>query len=289
MQRRDFLKSGIGLGGLGLAQGAAARLLHAQMQPMQASLALQAPPEGAADFTLKIAPVTVELAPDRILSTIGYNDTAPGPLLRMREGRPVTVDVINQTDVPELVHWHGLTIPAEADGTEEEATPFVPPQGRRRYKFTPQPAGSRWYHSHAMSNGDLHRGSYTGQFGFVLIEGANEPGRYDQEVFLSLRDWEPFYTRNLMDTDEMGQNDPQLEKPDVMNTDANGLEVNSMTYSINDKSLGAGEPMRVKEGQHVLLRLLNASAIENRRIALSGHRFRVVALDGNPVPVQKEV
>ena len=86
------------------------------------------------------------------------------------------------------------------------------------------------------------------------------------------------------DTDEEGQNDPQLEKPAVLNTAPNGLEVNSMTYSINDKSLGAGEPIRVNEGQRILLHLLNASAIENRRIALPGHKFKVIALDGNPVP-----
>ena len=50
-----------------------------------------------------------------------------------------------------------------------------------------------------------------------------------------------------------------------------------MTYSINDKALGAGEPIRVKQGQRVLMHLLNASAIENRRIALAGHQFQVIA------------
>jgi FtsP/CotA-like multicopper oxidase with cupredoxin domain len=48
--------------------------------------------------------------------------------------------------------------------------------------------------------------------------------------------------------------------------------------------LGAGEPVRVKQGQRVLFHLLNASATENVRLALPGHRFQIVALDGNPVP-----
>ena len=51
-------------------------------------------------FNLEIAPVTVELAPNRIVSTIGYNGASPGPLLRMKEGAPVTVNVINKTDTP---------------------------------------------------------------------------------------------------------------------------------------------------------------------------------------------
>jgi len=241
-------------------------------------------PATPADITLRIAPVTVELAPDRILSTIGYNGSSPGPILRMKEGKPTTIDVVNATDVPELVHWHGLLIPAEVDGVDEEGTPVVPAQSRRRYQFTPRPAGSRWYHSHAMAESDLHKGAYTGQFGFLIIDPASDPGQYDQEIFLALRDWEPFFTTSMEDTDEQGQVDPQPEKPAVMNTNPNGFEVNSMTYSINDKSLGAGEPLRVKEGQRVLFRILNASAIENRRLALPGHKFKVLALDGNPVP-----
>ena len=45
--------------------------------------------------------------------TIGYNGTAPGPILRMKAGKPVTVEVINATDTPELVHWHGFQIPSD--------------------------------------------------------------------------------------------------------------------------------------------------------------------------------
>jgi FtsP/CotA-like multicopper oxidase with cupredoxin domain len=53
--------------------------------------------------------------------------------------------------------------------------------------------------------------------------------------------------------------------------------------------LGHGEPIRVKEGERVLFHVLNASATEIRSLALPGHVFRVVALDGNPVPTQVEV
>jgi FtsP/CotA-like multicopper oxidase with cupredoxin domain len=285
MHRRHFLQ----LGSLALANSAAARHLAAQPQ-MAMPTTPSAASSGPADITLNIGPVTVELAPDRILSTIGYNGTSPGPVLRMKEGKPVTVEVVNDTDTPEFVHWHGLTIPAEVDGTDESGTPVVPAHGRRRYTFTPAPAGSRWYHSHAMAMSDLHKGSYTGQFGFLYIEpAAGDPGRYDQEHFLALRDWEPFFTSSMDDDDDATKSGPQPEKPAVLNTMANGLEVNSLTYSINGRSLGAGEPLRVKQGQRILLHLLNASAIENRRIAFSGHKFHVIALDGNPVPTPADV
>jgi len=236
------------------------------------------------NVTLTISPVVVELTPRLAITTTGYNGTSPGPVLRMREGVPQIVDVINNTDVPELVHWHGLRIPPEVDGAEEEGTPPVPPHGRRRYHFTPTPAGTRWYHTHTMAMNDLHRGSYTGQFGFLVIESSGDPGHYDQEVFLALRDWEPFLTDQMIDADALGQQWPQTEKPQTTDSRPNGLEVTAALYSINDKALGAGEPIRVREGQRVLFHLLNASAIENRTIALPGHRFQVFALDGNPVP-----
>jgi FtsP/CotA-like multicopper oxidase with cupredoxin domain len=245
--------------------------------------------ERAANFTLQIAPMLVELAPQVVISTIGYNDKVPGPLLRMREGQQVTVDVVNDTDVPEYVHWHGLFVPPEVDGVEEEGTPPVPPHGRRRYQFVARPAGSRWYHSHTAAMMDLHRGSYTGQFGFLMIDSANDAGRYDQEVFLALREWQ--YFLSPVDQDEMAPNphDPMPEKPATPDLRPNGLEVSAPIYSINDKILGAGDPLRVQPGQRVLMHLLNAGAAQIHRVALSGHKFQVIALDGNPVPTPQPV
>ena len=68
-----------------------------------------------------------------------------------------------------------------------------------------------------------------------------------------------------------------------------GYEVGYELFSINGKMLGAGEPIRVKEGERVLFHVLNASATEIHSLALPGHVFRVVALDGNPVPTPADV
>jgi FtsP/CotA-like multicopper oxidase with cupredoxin domain len=53
--------------------------------------------------------------------------------------------------------------------------------------------------------------------------------------------------------------------------------------------LGHGEPMRVKQGERVLFHVLNGSATEIRSLALPGHSFKVIALDGNAVPTPAEV
>ncbi len=219
------------------------------------------------DYTLTIAPISVEIAPKKIVKTIGYNGTAPGPLLRLREGRPVTIDVINQTGSEELVHWHGLRIPSIVDGSMEEGTPMIPGKACRRYTFTPTPSGTRWYHSHVSAGRNLNRATYTGQFGFLYIEPASDPGRYDQEVFLALREWDPF----------------------MSSSEDAGIEVAYKQFSINDRSLGAGEPIRVRPGQRVLFRILNASATMHRRIGFAGHQFQVTALDGNALAAPKTV
>jgi FtsP/CotA-like multicopper oxidase with cupredoxin domain len=112
-------------------------------------------------------------------------------LLRLREGRPVVIDIHNDTDSPEQLHWHGQTLGVDVDGSAEEGTPYIPARGARRIAFTPGPSGLRFYHSHVRADADLSAGQYGGQVGPVYIEPASEPGRYDREVFLTLKEFEP--------------------------------------------------------------------------------------------------
>ncbi len=63
-----------------------------------------------------------------------------------------------------------------------------------------------------------------------------------------------------------------------------GFEVGYGSFTINGRMLGSGEPIRVKPGERVLFHVLNGSATEIRSLALPGHTFTVVAVDGNPIP-----
>jgi len=241
--------------------------------------------EGPADVTLRIGKVQAEIAKGHTVSTIGYNAAVPGPLVRLREGVEVTVDLFNDTDTTELVHWHGLAVPAEIDGAAEEKSLEVPAHGHLRYKMTPQPAGVRFVHSHVMAMADFARGPYSGQFGLVYIEPKENPGKYDQEVFLATHEWEA----KLSDEEEMEDADiTPAEKKRKAEEDKkngpNGWEIGYDRFTINGKALGFGEPVRVKQGQRVLFHILNGSATENIKLALAGHMFQVVALDGDPVP-----
>ena len=256
-------------------------------------------PESAADYTIRIGTGLVELAPDRILSTTTYNGQFPGPLLRFKEGRLVVVDIHNDTDTPEQLHWHGQFLPVDVDGSEEEGTPYIPAHGMRRIAFTPGPAGFRFYHTHVRAGRDLHAGQFSGQVGPVYIEPKHEAGAYDREVFLVLKEFEPFFSKGgdmPMDFLAPGTRVHSLEergesamKASLAKGMPHGYEVGYRLFSVNGRMLGHGEPIRVKPGERVLFHILNGSATEIRSLALPGHTFKVVALDGNPVPTPVDV
>ena len=253
----------------------------------------------AADYTLRIGTGLVELAPDRVIATSVYNGQFPGPLLRLHEGQPVTIDLYNDTDVPEQLHWHGQILPVDVDGSAEEGTPFIPAHGQRRITFTPGPAGVRFYHTHNFAGPDLRASQYGGQVGIAYIEPKDDPGAYDQEVFLMLKEFEPSFSRG----GDMPQlflapatRDPDLERTgdDAMKASLakglpHGFEIGYDAFTINGRPLGHGDPLRVRVNQRVLLHVVNGSASEIRSLALPGHTFEVVALDGNPVPTKVTV
>jgi FtsP/CotA-like multicopper oxidase with cupredoxin domain len=267
LNRRKFLLT---VGGAGLA--VAGSLIVPPPRAVNAQT--QAPPQEA-DYTIRIAPVSHEIAPGKVIKTTAYNGSIPGPALRLKGGKPVRINVINDSGYPNLIHWHGLYVPSKQDGSTEEGSPIIAPGQSLTYAYTPKPSGTRWYHSHAMAMTDLSRSTYSGEFGFLIVEPAEDPGSYDREILLAAHHWEGHWV-SLQD---IRKGPP----PD------NGLEVMYHAATLGEQMLGYGEPVRVKEGERVLFRVLNASGNMGISLALAGHRFRVVALDGNPVPTQATV
>ena len=259
ISRRDFLASA---GAVVAGHSAAVSLFG------------QAKPAGKADHSLRIETCNLEIGPGVTVKTLAYNGQVPGPLLRLREGVPVTIDVTNAASEADIVHWHGLAIDSLNDGAMEEGSPMIAAGSTHRYRFTPKPAGTRWYHTHAGAYGNLAMGTYTGQFGFLLIEGNQSTPHHDMEVNLAIHHWEPSFVPMVEAMRSESANAPLTS----------GSDVGYKYATINAHMLGAGEPIRVKQGQRVLMRLLNASATENVILALPGHKFTVLAMDGNPVP-----
>jgi len=250
--------------------------------------------EVVADYTVHIKAAPIEIAPNQILSTVTYKGQFPGPLIRLQEGRQVTVDIFDDTDTPEQLHWHGQKVSTDVDGAAEEGTPYVPAHGKRRVTFTPNPSGLRFYHTHNRAGANLSAGQYSGQVGPVYIEPKENAGRYDREVFLVLKEFEPTLSRGgdmAQDFLSTSKTDKAIKetgegamKASLAEGMPHGYEVGYKFFTINGRMLGHGEPIRVKQGERVLFHILNGSATEIRSLAMPGHSFQVIALDGNPVP-----
>lgn len=242
-------------------------LLQAAIGAATGVAAARSPVDESSDYTIEIAPYSLEVSPHNFVRTIAYNAQVPGPVIRLQIDKPVTIDVRNGTNSEEIVHWHGLFVPPEVDGAMEEGTPMIAPGANARYKFVPAPTGFRWYHTHTFAGKDLKKAQYTGQHGFLMVELRDNPGRYDAEFFLALHDW----------------------KGQLLASGDGSMMVSYDVSAINGRVLGFGEPLRVKQGQRALFHILNSSATDVHWVALPGHSFQVVALDGNSVAVPREV
>jgi FtsP/CotA-like multicopper oxidase with cupredoxin domain len=196
----------------------------------------------------------VELAPGHIITTTTYDGRLPGPLLRATVGQPLRIDVYNETDSAEQLHWHGQSI-NDADAS------FVPAGSLRRMEFTPVRPGLYFYHSNRMAAANLEAGLYSGQAGALLVEPLYRASRRDPEWVVVLKDCEPFIRRT-----------------------ARGCEVGYSSVTINGRLPGHVAPLRANAGDRVLVHVLNASATEPYSLELPGHSFQIVALDGIPVP-----
>ena len=295
LSRRAFLKTASATTAASLLPLGCSHTVFAPTSPATSQNQATTP----ADYTLHIAVTPLEIAPDKIISVTTYNGQFPGPLLRFKEGKQVTVAVYNDTDTPEQLHWHGQMVPSDVDGSAEEGTPFIPAHGMRRITFTPRPAGFRFYHTHVRAGATLSLGQYSGQVGPVYIEGVTEPGNFDREVFLVLKEFEPTFSRGsdmaqdflspsatVPDLKEQGESSMKASLAKGM---PHGFEVGYGSFTINGLMLGHGDPIQVKQGERVLFHVLNGSATEIRSLALPGHTFRVIAMDGNPIPNPTEV
>jgi FtsP/CotA-like multicopper oxidase with cupredoxin domain len=208
---------------------------------------------------LRIRKGEVELAQGRCITTTTYNGQLPGPPLRATVGQRVLVDVYNETDTTEQIHWQGQTL-------ADAAASVVPAHGLRRMEFTPRRAGVYLYHSQVVAAANLQAGLYSGQAGALLVEPRSHAGRYDREWVVVLKGCEPFMRRT-----------------------ARGCEVAYSALTVNGRLPGHGTALRARTGERVLLHVLNAGATESYSLELPGHDFEITALDGCPVPAATRV
>ncbi|MGE3993829.1 multicopper oxidase domain-containing protein, partial [Pseudorhodoplanes sp.] len=73
---------------------------------------------------------------------VTVNGTIPGPLLRLKEGQNLVVDLVNDSSMGTSIHWHGLLVPFLMDGVPGVTMAAVEPGERFRYEFPIRQAGT---------------------------------------------------------------------------------------------------------------------------------------------------
>jgi FtsP/CotA-like multicopper oxidase with cupredoxin domain len=238
--------------------------------------------------TLTPGPVTVDLG-GKVVNTLGYADTVPGPLIRADVGDELQVAVTNKLQQPTSMHWHGIALQNNMDGAAP-ATPNIPAGGSFTYTFSLPDAGTYWAHPHVSVNSD------TGLYLPLIVDDPKAPADYDAEWIVMLDDW----------TDGVGRSPEQifedLKKGGMgamgsmgqmgggqMGSGGSALlggdpgDVIYPYYLVNGRIPEAPTTFAAKPGQRIRLRIINAGSDTAFRVALAGHRMTVTHTDGFPV------
>jgi FtsP/CotA-like multicopper oxidase with cupredoxin domain len=97
------------------------------------------------------------------------NGAIPGPTFHLNVGDTVIVHYKNKLNKPSGLHWHGIELPNESDGT-----PFtqnqVEPGGTFLYKFKVIRPGLFWYHPHHHSSTNQ---VFKGLYGMLIVNDPN--------------------------------------------------------------------------------------------------------------------
>jgi FtsP/CotA-like multicopper oxidase with cupredoxin domain len=194
-----------------------------------------------------------------------YNGHVPGPTLDVREGDRVIVHFRNDLPEPTTVHWHGIHLPFESDGS-----PFHPikPGESHDYEFTVRPgtAGTYWYHPHP----DRRTGYAIGKglFGAIIVRAANDP------LPASLAE------RVLILADNRFLPDGTVDFPDSTSGAAGVDEENGREGPVLFVNGVVNPKLTIRSGEVQRWRVINASAGRIYRLALTGHTFLHVGSDG---------
>jgi len=245
---------------------------------------------------LEAREVTWELAPGRTVKAMAYNGRVPGPEIRVREGERVRIVLKNALREPTTIHWHGVDVPNAMDGVANLTQKPVAPGETFVYEFDARPAGTRWYHTHFREHHQMDLGLVAP---LIIEPSAKEPMTYDREVTLVLDDWATGSGRPLPDTNGgvagetgMGGMMGGRGMGGMMGGDRMGGMMRGMrgrgagqpaydTMTINGKAWPATEPLHLKRGERVRLRIISASAEHTHVLRLAGHRLHVTHTDGN--------
>ena len=232
---------------------------------------------------------------------IAVNGSVPGPLVRLREGQNVRLNVTNHLGEDTSIHWHGLLLPFQMDGVPGISFPGIKPGQTFSYEFPIRQSGTYWYHSHSGLQ------EQQGHYGPLIIDPAgDEPHAYDRECILLLSEFTPIHPHTIMEKLRKGEgyfnyqqtswsDDYKLSAADrkmwaemrMPPTDIADVTGSTYTYLANGRGPEEGLEYLFQAGERIRLRIINGSAMTFFNVRIPGLAMTVIAADGQNVkPVE---
>lgn len=234
----------------------------------------RSPAPDTVEVTLTAAPTRMSLLPARETDVFAYNGSVPGPTLEAKEGDRVIVRFRNELPEQTTVHWHGLHVPVDADGSPIHP---VEPGEEYTYEFTLSPgsAGTYWYHPHPHHRTGVQVGK--GLYGALIVRDPNDPVPEQVEEKLIILADNRFRVDGSLDFAEPGTRQARMDEK-------NGREGN--VVFVNGQ---IAPTLRIRSGEVQRWRVINASAARVYRLALPGHTLLHVGNDGGLFEKPREV
>ena len=205
---------------------------------------------------LEAAEVEWKIAPGTVVSGYGFNGRVPGPTIEADVGDTLLVELTNALPEPTSIHWHGLRVPADMDGTELVQRPAQPGE-TFEYRFKLPDAGTFWYHPHTNETVQLEKGLY----GALVVRGHDEP-RLDAERVLVLDDLKLDRHGDIADFGGWRErHDGRRGKTRLLNGEAEA-----------ELEIAAGRVER--------WRIVNASSSRYALLSIGGRPFTIIGTDG---------
>ncbi|MBY0345215.1 MAG: copper resistance system multicopper oxidase [Sphingomonadales bacterium] len=228
---------------------------------------------------------------------IAVNGSVPGPLIRLKEGQDVRLNVTNNLPEDTSIHWHGLLLPFHMDGVPGISFPGIRPGQTFTYEFPVRQAGTYWYHSHSGLQ------EQQGHYGPLIIDPAGEePVAYDRDYILLLSEFTPLDPHFIMDRLRKGEgyfNYQQTSWADeyplsaadrrmwaemrMPATDIADVTGSTYTYLANGRGPKEGLEYLFTLGERVRLRVINGAAQSFFNLRIPGLPMTVIAADGQNV------
>jgi FtsP/CotA-like multicopper oxidase with cupredoxin domain len=216
--------------------------------------------EKTVNVRLEAAETRWEIAPGHVVPGSGFNGQVPGPTIEADAGDTLVVELSNALPEPTSIHWHGLRVPADMDGTQLVQRPIQPGE-TFQYRFVLPDAGTFWYHPHINETVQLEKGLY----GALLVRGPGEP-HLDGERVLVLDDLK------LDRKGDLARFGGFQERHEGRRGD---------TRLVN----GEAEPeFEIAAGQVERWRIVNASSSRYVLLSLGSRPFTILGTDGGLIP-----